>query len=418
MSYCKICGRELTDPDSVKVGIGPACIEHLREQDNEELYKGLKDNLELEPFYEIQKLLPPLSSYEEDQLRESLKEHGFIGKIIVWRGKILDGHHRAKIWWELRGEIPPRDTIDYLTDDEAFALALKLNVARRQLSIEQQQEIMKILRVKMNYTQQEAADIIGVAQQTINEWEKGISNTNFGNAYSPPDLRVSIPRIEYETIYDRIQNGESQTKVAADYKVTQPRISQVVRLIEARKIKPDEIDPVEYPNGLYNAIIIDPPWPSKKIEREVRQDQGIELDYPTMTLEEIKEMPVKEMANPNGCHIYLWTTQKYLPYSFELFKQWGVKYQCLMTWLKEGGFTPFSWQYNTEHVLFGQIGNLPLNRMGLKLGFTEKRREHSRKPEIFYDMILQASPEPRLELFAREERLGFESWGNETKKFG
>jgi len=184
-----------------------------------------------------------------------------------------------------------------------------------------------------------------------------------------------------------------------------------------KQIELEKQPPVPYPVGKYRAIVIDPPWPIKKIEREVAPNQGQDLPYPIMSLEEIEAIPIQSMAIEEGCHVYLWTTQKYLKPALEIFEKWGVKYQCLMTWLKPGGFTPFSWQYNTEHVLFGQIGNLPLTRMGLKLGFTEKRREHSRKPEIFYQMVQEASPEPRVELFARQPRSGFMVWGNETEHF-
>jgi len=97
----------------------------------------------------------------------------------------------------------------------------------------------------------------------------------------------------------------------------------------------------------------------------------------------------------------------------DLFEGWGVRYECLMTWHKNVGPTPFSWMYDTEHVLFGRIGKLKLQQMGLRLGFEAKANGHSVKPDVFYDRVLQASPLPRLELFGRKEREGFKVWGNE-----
>jgi len=152
----------------------------------------------------------------------------------------------------------------------------------------------------------------------------------------------------------------------------------------------------------------------QKIVREVRPNQDV-VDYPTMSLEEIAKLPVAELADVDGCHVYLWVTQKYLPEGLRLFGQWGVKYQCLMTWVKPTGFTPFSWMYNTEHVLFGRVGSLALERNGLKLAFDASVTRHSEKPEVFYERVLAASPEPRLELFARCHREGFDSWGNEIE---
>ena len=162
----------------------------------------------------------------------------------------------------------------------------------------------------------------------------------------------------------------------------------------------------------YQTIVIDPPWPIQKIIREVRPKQD-KFAYRTMTLEEIEALPITALAHSEGCHIYLWVTQKYLPMGLDLFEQWGVKYQCLMTWVKPTGFTPFSWMYNTEHVLFGRIGNLKLVRLGLKLSFGAPVTKHSEKPPIFYELVQQASPAPRLDMFARKEREGFDTWGDE-----
>ena len=163
----------------------------------------------------------------------------------------------------------------------------------------------------------------------------------------------------------------------------------------------------------YKAIVIDPPWPVQKIIREVRPNQD-RFAYPTMTIEEIAKLPIQDLADESGCHIYLWVTQKYLPQGLELFNEWGAKYQCLMTWVKPTGFTPFSWMYNTEHVLFGRIGSLKLQRLGLKLSFEAPVTKHSEKPEVFYKRVVEASPGPRLDMFARRTHSDFDAWGNES----
>lgn len=168
------------------------------------------------------------------------------------------------------------------------------------------------------------------------------------------------------------------------------------------------------PSGQYRCIVIDPPWDMQKIEREDRPRQGEYLDYPTMTLEDIAALPVRDLAFADGCHLYLWTTHKYLPDALSLVAGWGFHYQCLMTWVKPGGMTPYSWMYNTEHVLFARMGDLPLLKNGMKLSFDAPAIGHSIKPDVFYERVLLASPEPRYEMFARRERDGFIGWGNEA----
>ncbi|MFZ2035419.1 MAG: MT-A70 family methyltransferase [Dehalococcoidales bacterium] len=174
---------------------------------------------------------------------------------------------------------------------------------------------------------------------------------------------------------------------------------------------------IPLPVKKYRTIVIDPPWPMGKILRDSRPLQT-DFDYPVMDTFEISMLPIESLSNPDGCHIYLWTTQKFLPSALEDLKNWGVEYQCIMTWVKNVGFTPFSWMYSTEHCLFGHIGSLPLLRMGLRLDFEAKVREHSRKPEVFYDLVREASPGPRLDMFSREQHAGFDQYGNEVDKFG
>jgi len=136
-----------------------------------------------------------------------------------------------------------------------------------------------------------------------------------------------------------------------------------------------------------------------------------------MSLDEIKAFPLRQLAFEDGCHVYLWTTQKFLPFAFSVFDAWGVRYECLLTWVKNVGFTPYSWMYSTEHCLFGRIGSQPLLKMGKRLDFSAKVREHSRKPDEFYSLVAEVSPEPRIDVFSREKREGFEQWGNELNKF-
>jgi len=87
-----------------------------------------------------------------------------------------------------------------------------------------------------------------------------------------------------------------------------------------------------------------------------------------------------------------------------------------MTWRKNVGFTPFSWMYDTEHVIFARRGNLTLTQLGLRLSFDAPVIGHSVKPAVFYERVLAASPGPRLEMFARREREGFIAWGNEVSR--
>lgn len=183
---------------------------------------------------------------------------------------------------------------------------------------------------------------------------------------------------------------------------------------------PPVTEPVPPPPGRYRCIVIDPPWPMPKIDRDERSDQGRALNYSTMTPDRLADeewLPVRSSADEN-CHMYLWVTHKFLPLGLELMEKWGFRYQCVMTWRKNVGITPYSWMYDTEHVLFGRRGDLQLLRLGLRLSFDAPVTGHSVKPDVFYDRVREASPGPRLDMFPGVAHDGFEPWGLEASHRG
>jgi N6-adenosine-specific RNA methylase IME4 len=172
-----------------------------------------------------------------------------------------------------------------------------------------------------------------------------------------------------------------------------------------------------FPDRRYRCIVVDPPWPLQFVIRYARPRQGRHLGYPTMSIDEIAALPVPRLADERGCHVYLWVVHRFLADGLRLLEHWGARYECALTWVKPGGVTapPGSWMRNTEHVLFGRLGGwLPLERAGLKIGFDARRGRHSAKPDEFYERVTLASPEPRLDMFARQHRDGFDVWGNEA----
>lgn len=224
---------------------------------------------------------------------------------------------------------------------------------------------------------------------------------------------------DVEMIAQALRRAEDEYEVASILRQPVSRTEdQMVREAKVEKLlsQPRKQIYVPLPEGKYRTIVIDPPWPIEKILREVRPNQ-LDLDYSTMTLEEIEALPVPELAYEDSCHIYLWTTHKYLPRAFEVLDAWGANYECLLTWVKNVGITPFSWMYSTEHCLFARIGNLPLLKLGKRLDFQAKVREHSRKPDEFYNLVKEVSPEPRIDMFSREKREGFAQYGNEPGRF-
>ena len=192
--------------------------------------------------------------------------------------------------------------------------------------------------------------------------------------------------------------------------VTPNAVVSIVRNIK-RKEKIETMERVEPPEGQYNVVVIDPPWDMKMIERDVSPRQ-VGLDYPTMSLDEIKAM---DIPVADSCHVFLWTTQKYLPPALDCFKVWGVNYILTMVWHKNGGFQPFNLpQYNCEFILYGRIGTPQFcDTKAFNTCFSANRGKHSEKPKEFYELIRRVTDGKRIDMFSRRNIEGFEGWGNE-----
>jgi N6-adenosine-specific RNA methylase IME4 len=175
----------------------------------------------------------------------------------------------------------------------------------------------------------------------------------------------------------------------------------------------------------FKTIVVDPPWKygawgkgSDKCALAGKSQNKTEpLPYPTMTIDEIKSLPIAKVAADN-CELYLWTTQKYLPISFEVLKAWGFKYCQTLIWCKKPMGTGQGGVYcpTNEFLILGRKGKMPkIKRINTTWFEVKRTNRHSRKPEYFQDMIETVSDKPRLELFARRRRPGWSVWGNEVE---
>lgn len=168
----------------------------------------------------------------------------------------------------------------------------------------------------------------------------------------------------------------------------------------------------------YKTIYADPPWPEYgggKIKR------GADNHYPLMKVKDIMLLKVNELCEENA-HLYLWTTNNYLPDALRVMEAWGFKYKTTITWAKERFGLGQYFRGQTEHCLFGVRGNLPYKVIGGKRAQGRTLlmpqgggRRHSEKPEEMRSVIKRVSYAPYIELFARSRASGWDAWGNEVK---
>jgi N6-adenosine-specific RNA methylase IME4 len=172
----------------------------------------------------------------------------------------------------------------------------------------------------------------------------------------------------------------------------------------------------------FGTILADPPWQFQNRTGKMAPEHRRLSRYATMTLEDIMELPVAQLAQPKS-HLYLWVPNALIVEGLETIKRWGFTYKTMIVWYKtrkdggpDGRGVGFYFRNVTEVVLFGVRGGLrtlPPGRRQVNL-IASQKREHSRKPDELYPLIEDCSPGPYLELFARHPRLGWTSWGNQV----
>lgn len=172
----------------------------------------------------------------------------------------------------------------------------------------------------------------------------------------------------------------------------------------------------------FGTILADPPWQFSNRTGKMAPEHRRLSRYSTMTLEEIMDLPVAQLAMPQS-HLYLWVPNALILEGLEVMKRWGFTYKTNLVWYKirqdggpDGRGVGFYFRNVTELVLFGTRGNLRTLAPGRRQVniISSRKREHSRKPDELYDIIGECSPGPFLELFARQCRTGWSQWGNEV----
>lgn len=184
-------------------------------------------------------------------------------------------------------------------------------------------------------------------------------------------------------------------------------------------------------DGGYGTLLADPPWPYGQKLTGSKTRGGAEKHYSTLTLAEIRDLPVPDLLAGDAM-VWLWTTNAHLHEAFHVLEAWGVAYKVTATWPKRRFGLGYWLRGKTEHLLLavrgrprtGYVG--PHGAMGSSwstlieepapddaLLMSGKWRGHSVKPRSGYEMVEAISPRPRLELFARERRRGWDAWGDE-----
>lgn len=400
------------------------------------------DFCDIEVIKEFKNLIPPLADEEKHQLEQNIIEFGGArDPLTVWAKDkkliLLDGHNRFEICNRLNLPFGIYE-INLKSFDEASDWIDRNQLGRRNLHPDAFTLILgrRYNRAKkaqggradrdfgaVNFTPPKTAEKIakehGVTEKTVRNAGKVAeaveklkkvdpeieSKVSIGKA--PPKAAVVKAAALLENSPDKAKAIIEGHKKMADVIREEKREEIISRLEDVSTKTAKELA------GQYDVLVIDPPWPMEKIERNERANQS-EFDYPTMSEEELEQLKLPLAEN---CHVWLWTTHKFFPMALRLLDGWKLKYVCTFVWHKPGGFQPFNLpQFNCEFAIYARHGTPEfIDTKAFPVCFNAPRGKHSEKPEEFYDIVRRVTAGTRMDLFNRRPIKGFYGWGKESK---
>lgn len=365
---------------------------------------------------EFSSFLFPLSDEEYGELERSIIEDGCRDPLVLWKGLLIDGHNRHRICTE--------HGIDYRTVEKQLESRrdVKIWIAKNQLA---RRNVIPYHRCILALTLAPVMEARAKANQKLSQGRGKKGYHIEGKPFDTGRELAKIAGVSHNTIARvrkiRDQGSRELRDMAASGEVSINEAYKKVRGQERRDEKEQMMREAEEASvtplnklGKFSVILADPPW---RYEHPSPDRREIENIYPTMPLSEIKELDIEAIALP-ACILLLWTPNPKMEEAIEVVNAWGFLYRTNFCWSKNQIGQGYYNRQKHELLLVAVKGDMltpkPANRFDSVI--ESPREEHSKKPDVVYDMIEKMYPGLRkVELFARRTRQGWSSWGNEVE---
>ncbi len=358
---------------------------------------------------EFRDLIPPLTQEEQQGLLESILEEGCRDPIIVHNNTIIDGHNRYEICREMHipfrtapfpQENPSKDDLKIWIIKNQFARRNITSFQRADLAL----ELEPLIAARAKENQGTRTDLTSVRNLTEVDTKKELAKI----AGVSHDTIAKVKKIRSQAKGDlikKVQSGEVSINEAYKSVRAEEKAQQ-------KQIAIDRINTISEPNGLYHVLVIDPPWQySKRAEDTTHRGRCI---YPTMSIEEIASM---NLPDEDDAVVWLWTTNAFMHEAYHILDTWGYTPKTILTWVKDRMGVGDWLRGQTEHCILAVKGKPIINLTNQTTVLNAPLREHSRKPDEFYDMVGVLCPGKKIDVFSRESREGWDQWGCEPDKF-
>lgn len=362
---------------------------------------------------EFKALIPPLSDEELAGLEASLLAEGCRDSLIAWNGILIDGHNRREICnkHDLPYEVVDREFKDR---DAAKVWIIRNQFARRNLMPFQRAELALQLEPLL-------ADAAKANQKAGGAKSSGDGRVVRQKSDKPLDTKKSLAAaagVSHDTIHKaKVIAAKAPEPVKAKLRRGETTIHKEYKAIVKADRKAKQVADVKsakLPAGKFHVIAADPPW-----AYESRADDSTHRaanPYPSMSIDEIKDMEVADRAHDN-CVLWLWTTNAFIVQAHSVAAAWGFRVKTILTWAKDRMGTGDWLRGQTEHCLMCVRGNPVVTLTNQTTLLRGPMREHSRKPDSFYELVESLCPGSKCELFSRENREGWTAFGAEVGKF-
>jgi N6-adenosine-specific RNA methylase IME4 len=372
-------------------------------------------------FHPIADIFPLIEGAEFSDLVADIRTHGLHEPVVLFEGKILDGRNRHRAC--MMAGVAPR--YEEYTGDDPVAYVVSLNLRRRHLDESQRAMVAaKLATMKRGdnqhspigeTSQARAAELLNIGKRSV---ERAADVRNHGapelqRAVERGDVRVSVAAdvatLPIEQQQEIVAKGEREIlQKAQEIRARKTEVRRAERIAMAAALGAAS-GPLPQ-DRKWPLILADPPW---RYDFSMTSTRAIEAHYPTLTLEQVCALPVTEIAASSAI-LFLWVPSPILKQGFEA---WGFEYCAGSVWRKDKIGEGFYFRSQHEHLLVGKRGDIPPPPPSARPPsiFDAPRREHSRKPDEAYALIERMYPElPKIELFARARRSGWDAWGNEV----
>ena len=342
-----------------------------------------------------------------NELARSIRETGLLHPIVIDdKNQLIAGQRRLKacksLGWErvpvhvvplddiLRGEFDENVVREDFLPSEMYAISKNLEERERKAAKERQGGCGRKRSAKLAEQSEQGEARHRVAKAA------GVGHATVAKIAEVCEAAEAEPE-KYGALVTEMDRTRRVNGVHRKLKIAQ----QVERI---------KAEPQQPPDGRYRVIVIDPPW---NYHRSGDASHRGAVPYADMAIEEICALPLAEWAHED-CILWLWTTNAFMREAFQCLDAWGFEQKTILTWVKDKMGTGDWLRGKTEHCLLAVRGNPTVVLTNQTTDLPAPTGKHSEKPQKFYKSVEERCPGSKLDVFARQRRDGWESYGFEV----